>query len=98
MNTKEYKVFVVIDIKNLEDKNSFDKYLKREGLKEIKGERFAYEGISSTPIFSTRAFIFDVVKKALKKGKGFNECKMIIKLGENQLEAYRYDKEDFQKL
>ncbi len=93
MNNKEYEVIIVVDIKNLEDKNSFDNYLGREGLKKIKGENFVYEGISSTPVFNTRAFIFDVVKKALQKGKNFDKCKMIIKLGKNQLEWYKYDKE-----
>jgi len=95
MNNKEYEVLVVVDIKNLEDKNSFDKYLRREGLKEVDGEKFAYKGISSTPIFNTRAFIYDVIKKALQRGKNFDECKMIIQFGENRLEAYKYDKDNY---
>ncbi len=94
MNNKEYEVLVVVDIKNLEDKNSFDKYLRREGLEEVDGEKFAYKGTSSTPIFNTRAFIYDVMKKALQRGKYFDECKMIIQFGETRLETYKYDKDD----
>ncbi len=91
--SKEYDVLVVVEVENLEDKAAFDKYLKREGLVEIEGEEFAYKGVSATPLFNTRAFLEDVFKKALKKGKGFDNFKMIVQLGENPLEIYKYNKE-----
>jgi len=62
--SKEYDVLIVVEVKNLIDKESFDKYLKKEGLVEIEGEKFAYKGVSSTPIFHTRAFLEDTFKKA----------------------------------
>ncbi len=91
--SKEYEVVVVVEVENLEDKKAFDKYLKKEGLKEIEGEEFAYKGVSSTPLFHTRAFLEDTFKKALKKGKSFDSFKMIVQLGENPLEVYKYNKE-----
>ena len=91
--SKEYDVLVVVEVKNLEDKVAFDKYLKKEGLVEIDGEEFAYKGVSSTPLFHTRAFLEDTFKKALKKGKNFDSFKMIVQLGENPLEIYKYNKE-----
>ena len=91
--SKEYEVVVVVEVENLEDKKVFDKYLKKEGLKEIEGEEFAYKGVSSTPLFHTRAFLEDTFKKALKKGKSFDSFKMIVQLGENPLEVYKYNKE-----
>ena len=95
--SKEYEVLVVVEVENLKDKVAFDKYLKKEGLVEIEGEEFAYKGVSSTPLFHTRAFLEDTfkkaLKKALKKGKNFDNFKMIVQLGENPLEVYKYNKE-----
>lgn len=91
--SKEYDVLVVVEVKNLEDKKAFDKYLKKEGLIEIEGEEYAYKGVSSTPLFNTRAFLEDTFKKALKKGGNFDEFKMVVQLGENPLEVYKYNKE-----
>jgi serine kinase of HPr protein (carbohydrate metabolism regulator) len=91
--SKEYDVLVVVEVKNLEDKKAFDKYLKKEGLLEIEGEEYAYKGVSSTPLFNTRAFLEDTFKKALKKAGNFDEFKMVVQLGENPLEVYRYNKE-----
>ncbi len=90
----EYDVLVVVEVKNLKDKESFDKHLRREGLKEVENEEFAYMGKASTPIFHTRAFVQDAVKKALKKGKSFEDCKMMIWLGENPPEGFFYDKKE----
>ena len=91
--SKEYDVLVVVEVENLKDKAAFDKYLKKEGLVEIEGEEFAYKGVSTTPLFNTRAFLEDVFKKALKKGKNFDNFKMVVQLGDNPLEIYKYNKE-----
>jgi len=90
---KEYDVLVVVEVKDMEDKVAFDKYLKKEGFTEIKDEPYAYKGVSSTPLFNTRAFLEDTFKKALKKAKNFDEFKMVVQLGENPLEIYKYNKE-----
>ncbi len=97
---KEYDVLVVVEVENLEDKTSFDKHLRREGLKEIEGEEFAYIGKASTPLLNTMAFVQDAVKKALKKGKDFNECKMAMWLGESGPKSFVYNKteEEFKEV
>jgi len=90
----EYDVLVVVEVKNLKDKESFDKHLRREGLKEVENEEFAYMGKASTPLLNTMAFVQDAVKKALKKGKDFDECKMAMWLGESEPKSFVYDKKD----
>jgi len=91
---QEYDVLVVVDVVGLEDKVSFDKHLRREGLKEVEGEEFAYIGKSSTPIPNTLAFVQDALKKALKKGKSFQECKMGVWLGESISKSFIFEKND----
>ncbi len=88
---KNYEVLVAVEIKNLKNKSLFDKHLKKEGLKEIEGEEFVYQGYASTSIFNTKAFVQDAIKKALKKGENFQECKMILWLGDNPPESFKFD-------
>ena len=71
-------------------KTIFEKHLKKEGFTPIPEEVFAYEGDTTTHLFSTRAFILEVVEKGLKKSE-FLTCKIIFQVGENPLEAYRFD-------
>jgi len=84
------KVIVVVDIQGLKDQAIFEKHLKKEGLTPIEHELFTYEGITTTHLFSTRAFILEVVEKGLKKS-GFLTCKLIFQVGENPMEAYLFD-------
>ena len=84
------KVILIIEVVGLEDKVIFDKHLKKEGFSPIENEEFAYDGDTTTHLFSTRAFIHEVVEKGLKKS-GFLTCKIIFQVGENPLEAYRFD-------
>lgn len=84
------KVVLIVEVEGLEDKITFEKHLKKEGLTPILNEEFTYEGNTTTHMFSTRAFIHEVVEKGLKKS-GFLTCKIIFQVGENPLEAYRFD-------
>lgn len=56
----------------------------------VENEPFTYEGTTTTHLFSTRAFILEVVEKGLKKS-GFLTCKLIFQVGENPMEAYLFD-------
>lgn len=84
------KVILIVEVEDLKDKTVFEKHLKKEGFTPIEGEVFAYEGDTTTHMFSTRAFILEVVEKGLKKS-GFLTCKIIFQVGENAMEAYLFD-------
>ncbi len=84
------KVILIVEVEGLKDKITFEKHLKKEGFAPVENEEFAYYGDTTTHLFSTRAFIHEVVEKGLKKS-GFLTCKIIFQVGENPLEAYRFD-------
>lgn len=84
------KVVLVVDVTELKDKNIFEKHLKKEGFSAILDEDFAYEGDTSTHLFSTRAFVLEVVEKGLLKS-GFSACRMMFQVGANPMEAYSYN-------
>jgi hypothetical protein len=84
------QVILVLEIEGLSDKVLFEKHLKKEGFTPIVDEPFSYEGTTTTHLFSTRAFILEVVDKGLKKS-GFLTCKLMFQVGENPMEAYVFD-------
>lgn len=84
------EVLLIVEVSDLAEKKIFEKHLKKEGFIVISGEDFAYEGNTTTHLFSTRAFILEVVEKGLMKS-GFSTCKIIFQVGENPMEAYIYD-------
>jgi len=84
------QVILVLEIEGLSDKVLFEKHLKKEGFTPIVDEPFSYEGTTTTHLFSTRAFILEVVEKGLKKS-GFLTCKLMFQVGENPMEAYVFD-------
>ena len=84
------QVLLVIDFQDLKDKEVFEKHLKKEGFNAIEGESFAYQGVSSTPVMNTRAFIFEVVSKALLKSPA-SHCALMCQIGENPMESYIYN-------
>lgn len=86
-------VVLIVDVEGLNDKVVFEKHLKKEGITPIEGEVFAYEGTTTTHMFSTRAFILEVVQKGLKKS-GFDSCKIMFQVGENPMEAYLFSHEN----
>lgn len=83
-------VVLVTQIEALKDKDIFERHLKKEGFTPVINEPFTYEGNTTTHLFSTRAFILEVVEKGLKKS-GFLTCKIIFQVGENPMEAYVFD-------
>ena len=86
-------VILVVDVEGLVDQTAFEKHLKKEGLTPLKGELFVYEGNTTTHMFSTRAFILEVMEKGLKKS-GFASCKIMFQVGENPMEAYLFSQEN----
>lgn len=86
-------VVLIVDVEGLNDKVVFEKHLKKEGITPIVDENFAYEGDTTTHMFSTRAFILEVVEKGLKKS-GFTSCKIMFQVGENAMEAYLFNHEN----
>ena len=86
-------VILIVEVEGLNDKTIFEKHLKKEGFTPIPEEVFAYEGDTTTHLFSTRAFILEVVEKGLKKS-GFLTCKIIFQVGENAMEAYLFNHEN----
>jgi len=51
------KVVLIVEVEGLQDQAIFEKHLKKEGITPIEGEMFAYEGETTTHMFSTRTFI-----------------------------------------
>jgi len=85
------KVLLIVEVEGLKDKTLFEKYLKKEGFTPIENEIFAYEGNATTHLNSTRAYILEILHKALKI-TSFSTCKIIFQVGENPLEAYVFNK------
>ena len=86
-------VILIVEVEGLTDKTAFEKHLKKEGFTPIPDEEFAYEGNTTTHMFSTRAFILEVVGKGLEKS-GFTSCKIMFQVGENAMEAYLFNHEN----
>jgi len=85
-------VILIVEVESLKEKVVFEKHLQKEGFTPIVGEEFAYEGNTTTHMYSTRAFILEVVEKGLKKS-GFESCKIMFQVGENPMEAYLFDQD-----
>jgi hypothetical protein len=84
---------LIVEVEELKDKIKFEKYLKEEGFSPIENEEFAYEGETTTHMFSTRAYILEVVTTGLNK-TSFHTCKIIFQVGENPMEAYTFNSKD----
>jgi predicted metal-dependent TIM-barrel fold hydrolase len=86
------EVIVAIDASDLKDEEVFIAHLQKEGLERIEDEEgFVFSGVSSTPVMQTRAFIMEVVGKALEKSPA-KFCNMVCLIGENPMESYGFDK------
>jgi len=96
---EELDVLVLLDVSQLEDKEKFEKHLKKEGFKVVEEEPFVYTAKSSTTTFSTKAYILEVFKKGLQKNQ-FEEANLIFLLNETPYPAYYYDKNtnDFEEV
>lgn len=84
-------VLVLLDVSGLEDKEKFEKHLKKEGFNIVADEPFVYTAESSTTTFSTKAYILEVFKKGLQKNN-FLDANLIFLLNETPYPAYYYDK------
>ncbi|RXJ76968.1 hypothetical protein CRV03_06805 [Arcobacter sp. F155] len=95
---EELDVLVLLDVAGLEDKEKFEKHVKREGFSPVEGENFVYTAKSTTTTFSTKAYILEVFKKGLQKNS-FTDANLIFLLNETPYPAYYYDKQtnDFEE-
>lgn len=85
------EVIVLLDVGGLEDKEKFEKHVKKEGFKIVEGEDFVYTANSTTTTFSTKAYILEVFRKGLQKNE-FSDANLIFLLNETPYPAYYYDK------
>jgi hypothetical protein len=86
------EVLVLLDVGGLQDKDKFEKHIRREGFSPVEGEDFVYTATSTTTTFSTKAYILEVFKKGLQKNI-FNDANLIFLLNETPYPTYYYDKE-----
>ncbi len=84
-------VLVLLEVDGLEDKEKFEKHIKKEGFKKVENENFVYTGNSTTTTMATKAYILEVFKKGLVKA-GFENAKLIFLLNEIAYPTYIYDK------
>lgn len=83
-------VLVLLDIVGLEDRDKFEKHVKKEGFNKAENEEFVYTGNSTTTTMATKAYILNVFKKALQKA-GFKDAKIIFLLNEIAYPPYIFD-------
>lgn len=88
---EQLEVLVLLDVAGLEDKENFEKHVKKEGFKVVEEENFVYTAKSSTTTFSTKAYILEVFKKGLEKQEFKGEANLIFLLNETPYPAYYYD-------
>jgi hypothetical protein len=84
-------VLVLLDVVGLEDRDKFEKYVKKEGFIKVENEDFVYTGNSTTTTFATKAYILEVFKKGLQKS-GFETASLVFLLNETPYPPYKYDK------
>ncbi|KAB7885610.1 hypothetical protein GA417_08050 [Poseidonibacter ostreae] len=87
---EKLEVLVLLDVSSLEDKEKFEKHLKKEGFNVVEEEAFVYTAQSSTTTFSTKAYILEVFRKGLQKNS-FKDANLIFLLNETPYPAYYYD-------
>ena len=84
-------VLVLLDVVGLEDRDKFEKHVKKEGFIKVPNEDFVYTGNSTTTTFATKAYILEVFKKGLQKS-GFETTSLVFLLNETPYPPYIYDK------
>ena len=85
------EVLLLIEIINQDKKEVFDSHLQREGFNSVPSEPYVYTGESTTTTFATKAYILQVVEKALLETK-FDSCDLVFLLNETPYPAYTFDK------
>ena len=88
---EQIELLVLLEIDGLEDKDRFEKHVKREGFIAVEGESFVYTAKSSTTLFSTKAYILEVFKVALQKQEFKGEAQLVFLLNEMAYPPYYYD-------
>lgn len=96
---EQIELIIILDVIGLEDKEKFEKHVKREGFQIVEEEEFVYTAKSSTTTFATKAYILEVFKKGLQK-TNFESCNMVFLLNETPYPPYFYDKttNDFEEV
>lgn len=88
---EQIDLLVLLDISSFNEKEKFEKYLKKEGFKTVEDEEFVYTGISTTTLFATKTFILEVFKEGLKKCDFEGEANLVFLLNETPYPTYYYD-------
>ena len=89
---EQIELLVLLDISGLEDKDRFEKHVKKEGFKTVEGEDFVYTAKSSTSLFATKAYILEVFKVGLWKQEFKGDANLVFLLNETPYPAYYFDK------
>ena len=84
-------VLVLLDVDGLQDRDKFEKHVKKEGFIKVPNEDFVYTANSTTTTFATKAYILEVFKKGLQKSS-FLGASLVFLLNETPYPAYTYDK------
>ena len=88
---EKLEVIVLLDVGGLEDKEKFEKHVKREGFIPVEGEEFVYTASSTTTTFATKAYILEVFRKGLDKNS-FSDANLVFLLNETPYPPYYFDK------
>ncbi|XOB62818.1 hypothetical protein ACMC56_03180 [Campylobacterota bacterium DY0563] len=88
---EQIDILVLLEIEGLEDKQRFEKHVKREGFIVVEDEDFVYTAKSTTTLFSTKAYILEVFKVALQKQEFKGKANLVFLLNELPYPPYYYD-------
>lgn len=89
---EQIELLVLLDISSLDEKEKFEKHLKKEGFKTVENENFVYTAKSSTTLFATKAYILEVFKVGLQKVNFSGDANLIFLLNETPYPPYYFDK------
>ncbi len=84
-------VLVLLEVDGLQDREKFEKHIKKEGFIKVENEDFVYTGNSTTTTMATKAYILEVFKKGLQKS-GFKDASIVFLLNETPYPPYIWDK------
>ena len=84
-------LLVVMDVKNLRNKDLFEKHLQQEGFELVPNEKYTYQAKSTTTTFATKAYILNAFAQGLQKTT-FDRCQIAFLLNETMYPTYIYDK------
>ena len=84
------EILVLLEVKDLENKEVFEKHNKKEGFIKVPNEEYVYTAESSTTTFATKAYILEVFAKAMQKGIS-TKSSLVFLLNETPYPNYTYD-------